>query len=163
MAESNEFETSTETEPEPENKINLFSSQQFRNNNRTKSNENAVQSFEGVVAESNEFDTETKINLFSSQPLEKPKRNRPSCASSIKDDKMDLIKKFISVPEPASASTDHIDLFFQSIAQSVKVFAPKRISEVKLKIMALVSEMEIQDIDEMQLNSADPLDISILR
>lgn len=70
-------------------------------------------------------------------------------------DKMDLLEKVISVPKP-SASSDHVDLFFQSITQTVKQFAPKRISEVQLKIMTLVSEMEIQNIDEMQMNNIDP-------
>lgn len=69
-------------------------------------------------------------------------------------EKMNLLKDLVSGDncKETPQTTDPVDLFFQSIAQTVKKFAPKRISEAKSKIMSLVSEMEMQNIDEMQNN-----------
>lgn len=66
-------------------------------------------------------------------------------------DKMNTLHEIItSTKEKSPPKLDAVDHFLQSIGETIKSFPPRKLCEVKLKIMNVVSEMEMQIHEETE-------------
>lgn len=75
-------------------------------------------------------------------------------------DKMNALHEIITATkEKTLPKLDAVDHFLQSIGETIKTFPPRKFCEVKLKIMNVVSEMEMQvheETEKMTYTIVDP-------
>lgn len=117
--------------------------------------------------EAEQYDTSTEFNddsasllSASSRSTKKAKTSGSSSEYSLvesvekeeplqhKDTKVVLTDIMIARNESKPQPADSIDLFLQSIGHTIKQFPPRKISEVKLQIMEIVSDMEMALLDQ---------------
>lgn len=68
-------------------------------------------------------------------------------------ERIDLISQLSTVTAPPKELDDDIDLFFKSLALTVKKLPPSLIIQAKLKCMTFVSELEQQYLETSSLNN----------
>lgn len=102
---------------------------------------------DGAEAEVRNFDSDSETNL--EEPQSPIDRCKPSSSISIKKRLEDFSEKL------GSLEVDHVDIFLNAIAPTLKSFTPYYLNLAKSKIFATVQEYELAMIMDQQKRSSD--------
>lgn len=123
------------------------------------------------IETSTDFGDDDVLSTFSGRTIKKSKKSGNSSSTMMveslnKDrelrhkDKMNALHSIITATkEKTPPKLDAVDHFLQSIGETIKNFPPRKLCEVKLKIMNVVSEMEMQiheETEKMTFTIVDP-------